>query len=160
MSHISAQDYRCPQCGQVDRVEKVSVLFEEKNTPIAEKLAPPSMPHINGNALGCISIIILFLLFYVFLLGPFLQGNFPVVNVLVFLVIASAFGAWNIKAASARRAKLAVAMSRWESIISKWNRLYYCYRNDVIFIPGEPESCLPASQMSMLISSNIVENIS
>jgi hypothetical protein len=31
------------------------------------------------------------------------------------------------------------------------DRLYYCYRDDVVYIPGEPARCAPAAKMNVLL---------
>jgi hypothetical protein len=35
------------------------------------------------------------------------------------------------------------ALAGWKSATAKWDRVYYCQKDDVCFIPGEPGSCAP-----------------
>lgn len=52
---------------------------------------------------------------------------------------------------AARQAYVDAELPRWERAMKKWNELYYCVRNDVVFIPDNSLVCKPASEMSQLL---------
>jgi multidrug efflux pump subunit AcrB len=35
--------------------------------------------------------------------------------------------------------------ARWEAAMEKWSELYYCWRDDVVYLPGSPSAVLAAS---------------
>jgi hypothetical protein len=50
-----------------------------------------------------------------------------------------------------RKAEHARQIGRWRVAVANWERLYYCGRNDVVFIPGNPETCVPAHELYKLL---------
>jgi hypothetical protein len=34
--------------------------------------------------------------------------------------------------------------------LALWDTLYYCQRDDVVYVPGSPQRCRPASEMAQL----------
>lgn len=41
--------------------------------------------------------------------------------------------------------------SQWEAEMAKWKELYYCWRDDVVYFPGDSKSATSASAMRTLI---------
>jgi hypothetical protein len=50
------------------------------------------------------------------------------------------------KAADRRAVEEAAQMTKWELAMSRWNQLYYCYRDDGVFDPDE-RVFIPVKQM-------------
>jgi len=69
---------------------------------------------------------------------------------MVFAIPAGIIGTVIYKVSSAARKKKLVQvqadMPRWENAVERWNRLYYCFRDDNVFIPSENRG-VPISQM-------------
>lgn len=55
------------------------------------------------------------------------------------------------RTANKRRRHFEAAMPLYREAYKRWDQLYYCARNDVVFIPGKRYACVPSSQMSSLI---------
>lgn len=185
------QNYNCPQCGQVDRVEKVSalvgagtsaglyggpalgsnVLVGASQTAMSQKLSPPTKPSYQ-SPWGCVSSFVTgvgICLGTIFLIILFVQlqrassAGIPIdsrflTNLMIFLAMLItpfiiSFLIIILKATTAKQRKITFETEypRWQHAIAKWNELYYCARNDVIFIPGKPQDCVPVSQMSKLL---------
>ncbi len=68
-----------------------------------------------------------------------------------FFAIAIAITIRKQKAATRLKAKYAIDRARWEHARDTWNELYYCARDDVVFLPNQAGKCVPASQMSALL---------
>ncbi|MCK6630136.1 MAG: hypothetical protein L6R45_33795 [Anaerolineae bacterium] len=43
-----------------------------------------------------------------------------------------------------------IELPKWEKAMERWEKLYYCYRNDCVFLAGEQES-VPISEMNQLL---------
>lgn len=153
-----AQGWSCPQCGNMDRVSKVSVLFEQgfsqsqgvhrpglfnsgptyrstttTVTGQANKLAPPA-----SSKLPILIAILTFIICCVVgnfpYIGPILSTAVFVGGVVLFILV--------IKTENAKkRHKTAV-----------WDSLYYCEFHDMVFVPGRPETLTPASRMDDVLS--------
>lgn len=55
------------------------------------------------------------------------------------------------RAESARRAHYEAEHQHWKQAIAVWDQLYYCTRDDVVFLPGRPEMHTQACQMRHLL---------
>lgn len=54
-----------------------------------------------------------------------------------------------------KRKDLAVyARARYDRARPIWDKLYYCYRDDIVFVPGKSNEYAPASEMSKLLYSS------
>ena len=49
-----------------------------------------------------------------------------------------------------RRAYLAFEYPRWQHAMAKWNDLYYCSRDDTVFLPSARQQA-PAAQLMWLL---------
>jgi hypothetical protein len=58
-----------------------------------------------------------------------------------------------VNEAKARKEWVAFANPRWQGARRLWNELYYCARNDIVFLPGEQNAYAPASEMERLLYS-------
>jgi hypothetical protein len=138
----------------------------------ASQLARPREPTYKGSW-GCFSVFfVLFLLFW---------GFAPIVTVLAEAgsghmtsdspsEIAGSLGitalvgvfffffVWLIvhnksKTNQKRRTQYERDKAEYARALITWNSLYYCERDDVVFLPGKAGACLPASQISGLLYS-------
>jgi hypothetical protein len=50
------------------------------------------------------------------------------------------------------RAKAQAQVPAWERAMATWRQLYYCGRDDMVFIPGKPNTLVPAEQMARLLA--------
>ena len=160
-------DLRCPTCGQVDMVRKVSVIAEGDvtqhhseygtytyPTDLAKSLARPSEPKYS-TAGGCgIALGILFLAMGVAGLADRNTSGM----VLSFLVISLVGGLLLCILAFATNSrdkkKYKDMLARWPKADERWTQLYYCRRDDVIFNPYDSESVsIPVSKMTEYLFS-------
>ncbi len=126
---------------------------------LAQRLSPPLKPSAGGT---CGSVIVT--LFLVVVAGPIMifQIGLPIAfldsggSQLICAFPAFIVGALLIWAGvkfyqkssadyKKRVAQLeAVDLPRWGHAMERWNKLYYCYRDDVVFIPGDGKSATTA----------------
>jgi hypothetical protein len=188
MQH-SPEDFTCPICKQIDRVEKVSAVYEAgtaigayaggtvgvglaggvvgvgmaqtnltgtTQTNRSLRLAPPPPPPPPQGA-GCAMAGLLFLSLVVGLigLGMALSDNTEhLVGAALFVVGAAGFVSIVVvigRNARVKKAEHARQVARWRQAVANWERLYYCGRNDIVFIPGNPETCVPAYELYKLL---------
>ncbi len=194
MANPNPQNYNCPQCGQVDRVEKVSALLRAGTsaglysgtasgsglvagmsyTALSQKLSPPIEPIYQSPWGGCsvtitAGLVIWNIAFIVWVCLGLSQsptvvealshGNLDYWRTFIIIIGVGLIG-WVIMAAiistknrtaSERGTHFATEYPRWERAIARWNELYYCSRNDVVFIPGKPNTCVPINEMQKLL---------
>ncbi|HZR44108.1 MAG TPA: hypothetical protein VFB12_28600 [Ktedonobacteraceae bacterium] len=131
-------------------------------TALAGKLAPPSLPRFRVAAEGyngcAVPLIILSGLCFVaigWLFGlPSTSGPANNSNLfsLLFILFGLGFALYPIigfvVVAIIRHKK----RPRWEQARAIWERLYYCARNDVVYLPGlPPEHAVSPSRMNKLL---------
>jgi hypothetical protein len=51
----------------------------------------------------------------------------------------------------AKKVEYARHVMRWQQARANWERLYYCGRNDIVFLPGVPDACVPAHEIYRLL---------
>ena len=123
------------------------------HTALSQKLSPPVRPIyrtpygiVTKIAIGICGSLVLWALIAVLegailaLLGCLFYGS--ILGVIVF---------YKESVARKRRAAFDAAMSIYTAAYSKWHQLYYCARDDTVFIPGSPAPWVPASQMQKLL---------
>lgn len=149
-----------------------TTLAGTSQTSLAQRLSRPNQP-VYGNPWGCGIISVIGTLF--FLGGAFsiqllyiLSDTSPgvtrptpeqVPEILIAAILSAIIfwgGAiWIIsyteRTASTRRTEHNAAMRRWEQACRQWDKLYYCFRNDVVFIPDELGACVSVSEMFRLL---------
>lgn len=136
----------------------------------ASQLLPPSEPSQRRSPWGCgsrLGIGLLYLSGIFFLIIGFI-GLFDVSVGLgkfsdawgaifcfplgvVFVPTAIAVTRRKNKVAARLKAQNQIERSRWKNAMDNWNELYYCARNDVVFLPNQAGKCVPASQMSLIL---------
>lgn len=130
-------------------------------TALARTLAPPSLPRFrvaaegyNGCAIPLLMLLGLCFVVMGWLLGlpttggPPTNSNFlslPLILVGLGFILYPIIGF--IVVTLIRYEK----RPRWEQARATWEQLYYCARNDVVFLPGTPQHCVPASRISTLL---------
>lgn len=156
-------DLRCPHCGQTDMVQKVNVVYEGgfsttqhkqwvppppgtdwapllvnrqglSQTALSAKLAPPKKPtpksvqtwnefRVGGIVLGVLAIF--------FASGG---GEEGIVGWVICMALAFLMFVLNDRRQKPNYPK---ALARWQEAMRRWNSLYYCARDDGVFVPGE-----------------------
>jgi hypothetical protein len=165
-------NHACPVCGQIDQVQKVSAIVADQTqhvsgagydgsysgtqvSSLAQKLKAPNKPRsgcegdIIFMALGGIT----FLFFGLFSAGNLMSHLRSTVDVLMFLVSIGAIVLGLVIMVRGRRTHnqrvAQVEMQevpKWRHARERWEALYYCYRDDVVYVPGE--ASVPVSQMT------------
>lgn len=178
---VDPQNFNCPMCGQVDRVEKVSAIVGAgtssglygghtssiglmagvSQTALSQKLSPPSRPVYDSPwgtgtkvSIGILIVMAGMDIIFTATANPpesasqLLSSLFFLLLFLVplILIISS-----KSRTAQRRKAQYDAAIPIYTAAYKKWNELYYCGRNDVVFILGQARTCVPASEMSQLL---------
>ncbi|MGB3903618.1 MAG: hypothetical protein WBB22_01725, partial [Anaerolineae bacterium] len=110
----AAEPLACPQCGKVDHVHKLSAIPD-----MPPEYGPPREPSsidlagVVPVALGTVFILVI----------PFTTGWMGMVG--LYLI------AWGAERFLSKQDQKA----RWEEAMSRWQRLYFCARDEVAFIP-------------------------
>ena len=162
---------RCPVCGRSDTVHILSNVYEQgvstyteveilpppvgtelpplpverehiELKPLSKKLAPPYL--IRGPG-GCAAILAI--------LGPFLAATLlsgePFVDWSWGWFVLFALLLWVFPIVS-----YTMAYRAWARRKALWDRLYYCFRDDVVFLP-ETGAWSPATQLNRFIGEQI-----
>ncbi len=137
---------------------------------LARKLAAPERP-LQTRSYGCVaalfitrlgvalvvSVILVSLFFCSF---PFLAATYAQNNALFIGILIAGFGIIGLSLFSSIRAGWRQAHSTseqrnsydarvqaWEDSYERWQQLYFCFRDDGVFLPGQ-SSFVPVNQMS------------
>lgn len=184
---------KCPKCGQIDMVQKVSALHGTgiavgeysgpsvgvvtpvgsgrpalvtgstrlsgvSQTALSAKLAPPAKPIykspggwlLTGFIILILAGAIFGLLGGIGLVGTSEERTNAIIMFPWFLGIAIALLWWRNREGSKRRRKFEQEIAIWKEVIRKWNRLYYCARDDSVFILGQ-NPFVPVDQMTAFL---------
>jgi hypothetical protein len=147
-------DVTCPQCMQGDQVKKISDWVEEDSSNnVARQFIPPSQPEAPSplpginSGLGCLGIIFFGAVFF---FSVQVGSTIAIIIFGVFFAIfILAFGAAYIRGRRARQEYMQAVLT-WQEEIEKWNQLYYCRRDDLVFDPENKQSS-PAKDWQTLI---------
>ncbi len=130
-----ATDYKCPQCHQLDRVQKVSAAWEETSR---SSLQPPPKPEpaerLTYNRIlwssGLLGLVPLTVTLFVnqTLAYPVWVGS----SAAIFCWIG---GNWLLRWKPRQEARDAEKVSEWASVRRRWESLFYCSRCDGVFVP-------------------------
>ena len=148
----SAERLACPMCGKVDRVQKISAACRAPGAD--SRLSPPREPTRSDEmeAVQVVLGVILIALFYPIALVVLWQSVFEIVvyrETSGFLILLSGlffvgFGSLGWISIVQGKRKRERAQRRYgaekdkhERVMHGWERLYYCARDDGVFIPGE-----------------------
>ena len=144
-------DLRCPICGHVDMVQKVSIIAENdviqregiygtntEPSPLAESLALPKKPERNTSA-GCGLVIGLILLLF----GGvgFYAGNRAELPLSVLLLVSGLLILIiGIAVDNRQKKEYQRLLARWPKAEERWNQLYYCRHDGTVFNPYDGAS--------------------
>jgi hypothetical protein len=119
---------------------------------LASPLPPPAVPIKSGgiNFLLLFSIIVMFI-------GIILlfKSNF-VLGIIFALIAVGGFFLWRSSRRKAQektrqqQSDINNGYKKWKQAISRWEKLYYCGRDDIIFIPGEKTSASVADMFAYI----------
>lgn len=176
MPFSNPQDrYCCFRCGLSDRVEKaeVSQRVELPHSPV------PGTPLVYESPWGCFSVCFVLFVFvaFLFLLVAYIaNASSPIGNpqdilpyllistllsiIAVFIVIHHVQKAKSDKIEVARGSaeqsnRYKILQEIYEHEKDIYDQLYYCGRDNVVFLLEKPETCVPASEVERLYQMQI-----
>lgn len=152
MSQVLGGSVACPKCGRIDRVQKVTAVVAAgistglggtRSVLMSQRLAPPDRPEVRST-FGA--------LYFVLVISATVVGLGAIVNPhvfaalrvgvpvpLLFLGTAVLATAWALLARVRRHARVRWERAHWETAIARWYDLYYCGRDDGVYLPGQSE---------------------
>ncbi|GLV57739.1 hypothetical protein KDH_45750 [Dictyobacter sp. S3.2.2.5] len=135
----------CPVCNQSDQVKTMQAAY---NSGVA-RCAPPDMPTRNVSMMKPITICGFFVgicLFLIITLIGGLENGFPQIAQLILLVItlvlivtALAVSYWAFQRVVRGDNETVELFPAWDKATTRWNSLYYCQRDNVVFDPKTNE---------------------
>lgn len=138
--------------GQVAVTSGYATLSGGSQSLLSSRLAPPQEPIIPGRPYTAIITSICLLCPGLFCLlaseGEF--GASAALTGLGIIVVAAFIFGRATKTTKDKRNKATAAMPHWQRAISRWNKLYYCSRDDGVFDPDEREF-IPADNLMSYI---------
>ena len=137
---------------------------------LARKLAAPEKPlptrtygciaalfisRLGAGLVVCVMLMGLFFCSFPILAATYAQNNSLFVGVLVagfgllgLILFSSIRAGWRqIRLTSEQRNSYDARVQVWEDSRKRWQQLYYCFRDDGVFLPGQ-SSFIPINQMS------------
>jgi hypothetical protein len=165
---------RCPNCGHADRTDKASSVVRQNSgfvllgnsmtrtsyeTRLGAELSPPPSPaRVNwlGVARGVLfSLVLAGAAYGIGVLVPDLtNSSLPQAARLALGIALLGFGVVLPLAMLARAMWLFRVYpgkaASWRAARDRWNRLYYCSRDDTCFVAGESECCPPEDVAGLL----------
>jgi hypothetical protein len=165
----------CPVCHRNDRIDKVSSLVRREtgqviavgsggvfafHTALSKTLAPPEQPHTESwtqraRQIG-VAWALLAAVVAIVLLSP-LQNVVNPPSDLVTLVLVVAIGwfgvagpAWSAWRLYTDKQAAERALPLWVQARERWSMLYYCSRDDVVFVANEERSESPDQLLDLL----------
>jgi hypothetical protein len=155
---------RCPKCNKDDLVRKVSAVVAAGKitggvvpleTPLSKDLSPPDSPTYQspwgpGTIIG-LAVLFLFAcsgLHFVFDASTPNPLSYLIVTILFFLGPAAWIIWAKLKTAPLRKAAYAARYARWQSAHAQWEKLYFCHRDDGVFLPDGRSPLVPRSLMA------------
>lgn len=152
MSQVLGRSIACPKCGRIDRVQKVTAVVAAgistglggtRSVLMSQRLTPPERPddHRTFGGLYVVLVISAAVLGLGAIVDPHAFGALRVgVPVpLLYLGMATLAAIWALLAGIRRRARVRWARAHWETAIARWYDLYYCGRDDGVYLPGQSE---------------------
>lgn len=161
----------CPICGMNDVSQKVSSIvtsgtisvqipgyYGTSATTLARQLAPPPEPSKFFCAGACVGISYVAFLYF----GTIFVGKIAMTMAGVYLGVLcgtitallgfSSFLYFGRRIRKHNLAEYAEKKDIWDTALARWNSLYYCCRDDIVYNPETGESC-PPSQIETLLHS-------
>lgn len=170
---MAQQSFGCPQCGQVDMMQKVTAIiatgtsterysgsyygpsYGQSQTELTRKLAAPERP-LGRRPLGCMyggSVVIAITGAFSGIYGLVVLSQGAPWPVGAFFLFAAAVAAFFLVYLpidlSRERERVGREMPVWQAAMGRWERLFYCHRCDGVFIPGE--ELVPTTQIRSLL---------
>lgn len=158
----------CPVCRHDEQTTKVSAIYRQQttvgdSTTLAHYLRRSARPRASGwatddnlfgLALGtCVFGGFALVLGLIVLLPSYIWRGEPMPTwgstILIVALASVAVSIWLLyqRATAPSRFQSSPAGQRalagWKWATAKWERAYYCQKDDVVFIPGEPGWCAP-----------------
>jgi hypothetical protein len=147
----------CPQCGQLDQVQRVAGIVASQRSQLSWELHAPPPPGaavrrrqpggMPGWVWGLLVLVLLTLPLDVLLLtaAALLLAVFAVAIAAVLVVAGAAYGTYRYlnrhviaeRRAAARR-RHEDAARRYQHAVVYWSQFEYCHRCHGIFLPGHP----------------------
>jgi hypothetical protein len=146
----------CPSCKLIDKAQKVSAIVSGGATNLAQRLSLPSAPSVVRPG-GCSTVLLIVsVVLAIILLGiasstsrgvPFYQSNWNIaIGVLIFAAIVVIHRIWVTRSAVQQEQ----ALAKWNQMRSRWDKLYYCHRCDIVYVDGESTHAPPENMLSVL----------
>lgn len=149
-NQVNGGSIACPRCGRVDRVQRVSAVVSAgistgiggtRQMLMSQRLAPPEQPMYRSPMRGfpLVLLVLALALGVAALLVPrwFAAVHLPLPA--LFLTPAVLALVWTLFSSQRGRARVRWAMPAWERAIARWYELYYCGRDDGVYLPGDNE---------------------
>ena len=151
MAHqLNAGSIACPRCGRIDRVQRVSAVVSAgistgvggtRSMLMSQRLAPPSQPTYRNPMRG-LPMVLIVLAILLGLAAWIFPHRFATIHLplpALFLVPALLALVWATGLSLVGRARIHWAMPAWENAVARWYELYYCSRDDGVYLPDETE---------------------
>lgn len=169
------QPLACPQCHQIDSVQKVSALVDagtssslatnglnnqvsHTQTILSQRLSMPALP-TYASPWGPYLLLAIVAGGLALCAWWGMGQSATSFEAFGFILCAILMIGWIIvvlhlgaAAAARRKAQMAASYAGWQQAYTIWQQLYYCHRCDGIFLPGGQSPLLPAWQMRQVIS--------
>ena len=162
----------CPVCRRSDRAEKASAVVAQNSgtvwgdnggtfhfrNELAMQLACPQRPEAPGwskaaKALGASLALAGILLAARQLLGS--ATGIPSIAQLLFIAAIGIFGALIplrvLTGTYVQRRLMQKRLPAWTEAASRWRRVYYCFRDDIVYLPGQASYFSPRELEKLLM---------
>ena len=157
MATDTAQQVLCPVCHQADQVKKASAAYESGVT----RLAPPKMPVANVPMMGFVTIgfflVMIGVFFILILSGTNGYGSWPtavqiiqVTLTIIAIVVALVLSLIALLRVVKGDMQSQKYLPAYDEALAKWNSLYYCKRDNVVFDPQTHKTISDAALHDML----------
>lgn len=125
----------CPVCHRADQVQRIQGAFDSG----VERLAPPPMPVRQISMMKYIFPLVVLIgiavFFIIVLLGNDSTSLFQVIVTLLIIVFTLATSFYSFQRVLRGDEESQKLLPAWDEAMSRWQTLYYCRRNDVVFDP-------------------------
>ena len=149
----------CPLCGERDYVQKVTSIYYTDQDGFGARVAPPKKPELRDipksrppqlkdHSMEARAILIVISVVVFFILIQYLRSTtdnpndrlvcagMPTIGIFIIGIIWIAIYQYDVLR-KYRMQKLNNRIIDWQMKMDRWEQLYYCSRDDVIFVPGE-----------------------
>ena len=145
----------CPKCGKMKGITKVSTIIKkEEDTDLIQRLAAPMNPQKGIKSFGARDSLIFIALAFTATSFILSLQNRSITAIVIYGVFTLFFvvGVVRLMLNFTRTRKVAEALTpSWRDAAVIWNRLYYCYEDDLVFDPKTKESANPEEYHKALL---------